>query len=765
MLLQSAYSAPFSVLRKCAEAVRVFRGALQQWRHLFEAGLYSECYRALSNLRYDDIVTTVKHEAVRDTRSLMICAAEIETSAAEGRRYSEEVMSEIFGNEYWTSRSVHAYRLAQKINSQAAAIVCQLFGENETRSGRLNFAREQLSRAFTLYAGGDQDRRRECAVLLAFCNYFQVCRVKYRIEDDVEAFLGPEQCEELKELADALRKADAQRFAQLLQNAHLRFGNFMQDLLATLSTELTYALKAMGPAREFQASGKLDRLCTHIKNVHSMCSRTLWFDALRIQISAFVATAPAEVGRELRQIYEEGRELENCDETEVPALSVLHDSWGRECLRRQKFDAAERHFEKALRAYASNATATDFLGASFLAFTSLVNGETPSFDEAVVRFDRWLTNDAKVTLRRFYDAHKSEDMVTVEAVVANLKESKDMLASVAEHYASVLHNKLQLRQLGTNTNLAWTQVFDRLSHRDLHNVQLACRSFRSIARTRLLHTPFGPIVVGGHMASWRYEWGVQCSALRRDTDRAAIATGELVDRLEETCGSSPIPKLVIRGDAPLDHPQLLAYAAKHEVAELVLETDFSGLAYEPLRRFLHSWKSIDSLTVSTPNAADIVCVSDNLLRDAAACGIEKVSVRCEQAAGITDERILGFWLSATTRSLEVIRPAISQDFLRRLVQVCAGSEAHSEAELNVYTSPTDALRKLNWKGFFDCWKSADASGTAYVFATDGIVVELKISLNEHCRLGEGGPAREYDVLRVTRRRVDGSHSLLYRYQS
>lgn len=97
---------------------------------------------------------------------------------------------------------------------------------------------------------------------------------------------------------------------------------------------------------------------------------------------------------------------------------------------------------------------------------------------------------------------------------------------------------------------------------------------------------------------------------------------------------------------------------------------FSGLAYEPLRRFLHSWKSIDSLTVSTPNAADIVCVSDNLLRDAAACGIEKVSVRCEQAAGITDERILGFWLSATTRSLEVIRPAISQDFLRRLVQVC-----------------------------------------------------------------------------------------------
>lgn len=74
-----------------------------------------------------------------------------------------------------------------------------------------------------------------------------------------------------------------------------------------------------------------------------------------------------------------------------------------------------------------------------------MNEETPSFDEAVVRFDPWLTNDAKVTLRRFYDAHKSEDMVTVEAVVANLKESEDMLASVAEHYAAVLHNKLQLR--------------------------------------------------------------------------------------------------------------------------------------------------------------------------------------------------------------------------------------------------------------------------------------------------------------------------------
>lgn len=97
---------------------------------------------------------------------------------------------------------------------------------------------------------------------------------------------------------------------------------------------------------------------------------------------------------------------------------------------------------------------------------------------------------------------------------------------------------------------------------------------------------------------------------------------------------------------------------------------FSGLVYHPLRRFLQSWKSIDSLTISAPNVADSACVSNELLRDAAALGIEKVSVRCQRAAGITDEGILDFWLSATSRSLEVVRPAISQDFLPRLVQVC-----------------------------------------------------------------------------------------------
>ncbi|KAH7718649.1 hypothetical protein AAVH_13876 [Aphelenchoides avenae] len=330
-------------------------------------------------------------------------------------------------------------------------------------------------------------------------------------------------------------------------------------------------------------------------------------------------------------------------------------------------------------------------------------------------------------------------MVTVEAVVANLKESEDMLASVAEHYAAVLHNKLQLRHLGTNTSPAWNLVFDRLSHRDLHDFQLACRSFRSIVCPRLLHTPFGPI----------------CSALRRDTDRAAIATVELVDRLEETCGSAPIPKLVIRGDARLDHPQLLEYVARHEVVELVLETDCSGLAYAVLRRFLQSWKSIGSLTISTSNEADSVCVSDDLLRDAAECAIEKVSIRCERAAGITDEGILDFWLRGTFRSLEVIRPAVSQDFLRRLVQACLASEPHTEADLIVYASPNDALRRLNRDEYINYRKAADASGSTYEFATSGIVFEMKISLNEYYRPEKDGAARDYDVLRVTRRRVDG----------
>ncbi|KAH7712374.1 hypothetical protein AAVH_20283 [Aphelenchoides avenae] len=301
------------------------------------------------------------------------------------------------------------------------------------------------------------------------------------------------------------------------------------------------------------------------------------------------------------------------------------------------------------------------------------------------------------------------------------------------------------RQLGPP--LAWKLVFDRLSHRDLHNFQLACRSFRSIARTRLRHAPIGPIIVSAQSASWKHVWSVQCSA---DTDRAPIATVELVERLEEACcGSVPIPKLVIRGDAPyLDHPQLLECVARHDVVELVLDTALSGLAYEPLRLFLQSWKSIDSLTISTSNTADNVCVSDDLLRDAAACGIDKVSVRCERAAGITDEGIVDFWLSANSRSLEVIRPAISQDFLRRLVQAsCAPSETHGEADLTIYLSPNDALRWLNMAEYADYRKASDASGTTYEFATNGVVLELKVSLNEH--------AREYDVLCVSRRRVAG----------
>ncbi|KAH7718644.1 hypothetical protein AAVH_13871 [Aphelenchoides avenae] len=734
----------------CADAVRVFRDALQEWRHLFDAGLYSESHRPLFLLKRDAMITMEKYAVVRDARLLMICAAQIETFSAEGMQYREEAM---FG-----CGKVGAYEMAQKIDSQAAAIVCQLYGENEMHRGHLSYAREQLSRAFTLYTVGDLDRRRECAVLLAFCNYFQVCRVKYRVEDDVLASLTQAQCEELKELADALRRADAQRFTQLLQNGDLRLCNFMHDLLTTLSTELTTAMTTIDQAVELRESGKLDELCVLIKNLHSTCSRGLWFDALRIQITAFVATASIELRRQLRQIFKEGREPENCDDTEVLALSILHDSWGRECLSRQKFDAAGRHFEKALRAYESNVTATGFLGARFLALTSLMNGRTLTFDEAIARFDHWLNEEAKATLRGFYDAYASEDMVATEAAVASLKESNDKLANIAEHYASVLHNKLQLRQLGTNTNAAWNLVFDRLSHRDLHDFQLACRSFRSIARTRLRHASIGPIVVSAQLAPSRHVWAVPCLALRRqwrEPDRAPIATVELVERLEEFCRSSPIPKLLIRGDsAPLDHPLLLECAPRHEVVELVLETDFSGLAYEPLRRFLQSWKRIDSLTISSTNEADCVCVSDDLLRDAAVCGIEKMLVRCERAEGITEEGILDFWLMVTSCSLEVIRPAISHDFLRRLLEASPASEHPGEADLTIYAAPNDVLRQLNWVDYFDHRKAADASGTTYEFADKSVALEMKISFNECCRLEEVGPAREYDVLRVTCRRVD-----------
>ncbi|KAH7718647.1 hypothetical protein AAVH_13874 [Aphelenchoides avenae] len=163
-----------------------------------------------------------------------------------------------------------------------------------------------------------------------------------------------------------------------------------------------------------------------------------------------------------------------------------------------------------------------------------------------------------------------------------------------------------------------------------------------------------------------------------------------------------------------------------------------GLDYAPLRRFLQRWKGIGSLTIRTDNAAD-----------------SEVSIRCEQAAGITDEGILGFWLSATSRSLEVIRPAVSQDFLRRLVQAPPSGEPDSEAVLTVYAFPNDVLRELNWDGYSDQRKVAGALGSTYEFAINGVVLELKTSLNKHCLFEEVGPGRQYDVLRFTRSRIDG----------
>ncbi|KAH7712370.1 hypothetical protein AAVH_20279 [Aphelenchoides avenae] len=700
-----------------------------------------------------DATTMEKYAAVRNTRLLIICAAEIETFSADGKQYSDEVMPEISVDQCRSSRGADAYQLAQKINSRAAAVVCQLFGQNEMRRGRLNFARQQLTRAFTLYAGGDRDRRRECAMLLAFSNYFQVCRVKARIEDDVVAFLSQEECLQLKGLAVALRRADAQGFASLLRTSHLRLGKFMRGLLVRMSADLTKAMRMYGEALELRASGKTDALCTLLKNLHAKCSRGPWFEAPRAQIGAFVAIASEEVGRKLLHIYYACRELENCDDTAVLALSIMHDSWGRECLRCRKLDAAGRHFEKALRSYQWNVTATGGLGALFLALISIFNEKTLAFDQAIARFDRWLTDDARAFLRRFYDAHTSEDIVAVEAAVMELKESDAELADLADHYASVLHTKLQLRQLGTPH--AWKLVFDRLTHRGLHHVQLICRSFRSIVRPRLRHASIGPIVVRAQMAPSRHEWAVHRWPRSTAAGRPPIATVELVDRLEETCGSAPIPKLVIQGVAPLDHPQLLEYAARHDVHDLVLESDFSGLAYPPLRRFLQKWKSIGSLTIRTSNAADSVCVSDDLLRDAAECGIEEVSIRCEQAAGITEEGILDFWFSATSRSLEVIRPVVSQDFLRRLLQAPPSAEPDSEADLTIYASANDVLRQLNWDDYSVQRKAAGALGSTYEFAVNGVVLESKISLNEHCMFEEVGSGRQYDVLRVTRRRING----------
>ncbi|KAH7712389.1 hypothetical protein AAVH_20298 [Aphelenchoides avenae] len=414
----------------CAEAVRTFRNDLQEWRSLFEAGSYRESYLPLRRLdedltrrTSDNMISMEKYAAVRDTRTLIICAAEIETFRAEGREYTVRASS--------MDRSEDAYRLAQTINSQAAAtnssesIKCA-----EAIRTSLDISSQGLSRCTPAGTRSDEG----------------MCRAKARIEDDVMASLSQKECDWLKNLANALRMADAHGFTQLLQNDDLRLGNFMHDFLITLSAELTNALGTLDQALELQASGKLDELCALIKDLHSTCSRAgLWFHALRVQISAFVARAPPEVRWNLRQTYDEGRELENCDDIE--ALSIMHDSWGYECLSRRKFDAAGRHFEKALRAYESNATATGFLGAAFLALTSLVNGETSAYDESIARFDRWLPNKTKATLRRFYDAYMSEDIVDTELVVAILILSNNTLARVADHYASVRHNKLQLRSV------------------------------------------------------------------------------------------------------------------------------------------------------------------------------------------------------------------------------------------------------------------------------------------------------------------------------
>ncbi|KAH7712376.1 hypothetical protein AAVH_20285 [Aphelenchoides avenae] len=162
-------------------------------------------------------------EMVRDARSLMITVAEIDIFEAQGKVHRVE--ASLNG----------ANLLAQKINSQAAAFVCERSGQIKMRCGHLNFAREELSRAFTLFADQDPDRRRECAVLLAFCNYFQVCRVKYRVEDDVEANLSEDEKMKLQELAAALRRADAAGFAALLQEDCFLLGSFLRELLTSVS--------------------------------------------------------------------------------------------------------------------------------------------------------------------------------------------------------------------------------------------------------------------------------------------------------------------------------------------------------------------------------------------------------------------------------------------------------------------------------------------------------------------------------------------------
>lgn len=103
----------------------------------------------------------------------------------------------------------------------------------------------------------------------------------------------------------------------------------------------------MERALGLRTSDKLDEQCTLIKTLHATWSvgqtslretasllqrRGLWFHVILVRISAYVVTAPPEVGRNLREIYEEGRELENYDDIDVLALSVLHGRALRACM-------------------------------------------------------------------------------------------------------------------------------------------------------------------------------------------------------------------------------------------------------------------------------------------------------------------------------------------------------------------------------------------------------------------------------------------------
>ncbi|KAH7719325.1 hypothetical protein AAVH_13182 [Aphelenchoides avenae] len=52
--------------------------------------------------------------------------------------------------------------------------------------------------------------------------------------------------------------------------------------------------------------------------------------------------------------------------------------------------------------------------------------------------------------------------------------------------------------------------------------------------------------------------------------------------------------------------------------------------------------------------------------------------------------------------------------------LCPRFEAHGEAELTVYAFPKDVLRQFNWDDYLGGPRSADASGTVYEYATNGV---------------------------------------------